>query len=92
MSKTKTEQPPAESIRLRENAIVDGKFIPAGEPTPYEREEDLPAALKGLVATDDAPPPAPFWRISTTCRTGLCAARRGCSNMLSPTRIRRLRK
>ena len=41
---------PAEPLRLRENAIVDGVFIRAGEPTPFARVEDLPESLKPLLA------------------------------------------
>ena len=59
MSETQTEQPLAEPIRLSANCIVAGKFIRARDPTPYEREEDLPEALKAF-ATDEEkilPPP-----------------------------------
>jgi hypothetical protein len=52
----KTKQPPAAPIVLSTNAICDGKFIPAGEPVPYECVEDLPPNLKGLVATGEEPP------------------------------------
>jgi hypothetical protein len=53
-----SKQPPAaEPIRLSTNCIVAGKFIPAGEPVPYEREEDLPPNLRGLVATGEEPVP-----------------------------------
>jgi hypothetical protein len=53
----KTKQPPAEPVRLSTNCIVDGVFIPAGEPVPYASEEDLPANLKPLVATGEEPVP-----------------------------------
>jgi hypothetical protein len=53
----KNEQPAAEPIVLRENCIINGKFYAAGEPLPYDREEDLPAALKPLIAGPGAPAP-----------------------------------
>ena len=54
---TKPPEKPAEPVVLSTNCIVDGKFVPAGEPVPFEREEDLPENLRPLVATGDEPPP-----------------------------------
>lgn len=55
MEKTKK---PAALVVLRENCIIGGQFFAAGEALPFEREEDLPAALKPLVATgtEEVPP------------------------------------
>ena len=44
MSKTKSEEP--EPIVLSVSLIESGRFIRAGEPTPYLRVEDVPAHLK----------------------------------------------
>ena len=55
---SKTPEPPTPVI-LRENCIVNGVFIRAGEVTPYEREEDLPESLKGLVADGSEEPYSP---------------------------------
>jgi hypothetical protein len=41
----------AEPIRLTTAAVIDGVYFAAGQTLPYEREEDLPPNLKGLVAT-----------------------------------------
>jgi len=49
----KPPEKPAGPVVLSTNAICDGKFIPAGEPVPYERVEDLPPNLRPLVATGD---------------------------------------
>jgi hypothetical protein len=43
-------------IILSANAIVNGQFIRAGDPTPYEREENLPEAMKAFVATGNETP------------------------------------
>ena len=55
---SKPLKPPTPVI-LRENCIVNGVFIRAGEVTPYEREEDLPESLKGLVADGSEEPYSP---------------------------------
>jgi hypothetical protein len=47
---------PREPIVLTANAIVGGQFIRAGDPTPYEREEDLPEAMKAFIATGEETP------------------------------------
>ena len=46
MSKTKSEEP--EPIVLSVSLIESGRFIRAGEPTPYLRVEDVPAHLKEI--------------------------------------------
>jgi hypothetical protein len=55
MSKSKSEQPP-EPIVLTVSLIESGRFIRAGEPTPYLRVEDVPAHLKEYIATEADPP------------------------------------
>ena len=42
---------------LSVNCIHNGQFYPAGTPTPYASEADLPLALKAFVARGDEPPP-----------------------------------
>lgn len=54
MSK-KSEQLP-EPIRLTVSLIESGRFIRAGEPTPYLCVEDVPAHLKEYIATEADPP------------------------------------
>ena len=46
-----------EPIVLTTNCIVDGVFIPAGDPVPYTSEKDLPETLRPLVALGDEEPP-----------------------------------
>jgi MoxR-like ATPase len=56
MSKPEASEPPP-AVILTANAIIDGKFIRAGDPLPYEREEDLPEAMKAFIASGNEAPP-----------------------------------
>ena len=51
MPTPQTEAP--RPITLSENAILDGKFIWAGDPLPVARVEDLPENLRALVVTGE---------------------------------------
>ena len=55
MSETKTEQPPAEPIRLSVAAIIDGLYFRAGSAVPFETESDVPPNLKPYVITGKLP-------------------------------------
>ena len=48
-----SEQQP---IRLSVNTLLDGKFIPAGEPLPVSSSDDLPPTLRPFVVTTEDEP------------------------------------
>ena len=45
-------------ITLSVNTLLDGKFIPAGDPLPVSSSDDLPESLKPFVVTSDDEPEA----------------------------------
>ena len=58
---TEKKQQPAEPIRLRTAAIIDGAYYREGEPLPFVSENEVPPNLRHLIASDaDAEGPPPF--------------------------------